>query len=216
MPFDYDDLIRALSVCEKMGITWAELARATEEIGSPVSAATIGRTFRGQTKPQNETWGALSVARPDIIPPPPWRVAKEAGPKKPAIDGGPEITLIPVFNAGAGEPSSFTDEGYPVGYSSEYTYVDTKGIDENTFGVRAKGESMSPILNVGDTAVVVPSAPLSNGCICFAIWPDEKRLIKKYYKYGDTIVLRSEKDGEKEITLNSDKEEEVRIYRVKR
>lgn len=127
-----------------------------------------------------------------------------------------EIIEIPVFNAGAGEPSSFTDQGYPTGFSAEYTIVPRKGTDENTFGVKVNGDSMTSIVDKGDTAIVVPSAELFNGCICFATWPDERRMIKKYYRYGDTVVLRSTKEGEEEITLNTENASEVRIYRVTR
>lgn len=95
------------------------------------------------------------------------------------------------------------------------THKRLRGVDKNIFGVRVNDDSMAPILSVGNTAWVYPSEPLSNGCVCLATWPDGKRLIKRYFKYGDKIVLRSEKGGEDEIALDSQRDNEIRIYRIK-
>lgn len=130
-----------------------------------------------------------------------------------------KLKEIPLFNGGAGEPSHFTDEGYPVGFSSETITVPTNGIDDNSFGVKIHGESMYPTLNIGDIVVVVPSAPLANNRLCFATWPaeDGKRTVKRFYKYGDVIVLRSDNPDKAkypDIELSENNHNGVRIYRV--
>ncbi len=128
------------------------------------------------------------------------------------------MIYIPVFNGKADEPSSFTDEGYPVGMSSEYVSIPRKGADEHTFGIKIYGRSMSPYLNPGDIVIVVPGAPLVNGKLCFAAWPDDdgRKLVKRYYRYGDTIVLKSDNPDSKysEITLAAENSKSIRMYRV--
>lgn len=125
---------------------------------------------------------------------------------------------IPVYNAGSGEPSSWTDQGYPTGFTNEYTLIPKDGVDKNTFGVKIHGESMAPNLNEGDIVVVVPSAPLVNGKLCFATWLGDEGdcLVKRYYRYGDTVVLKSDNPAPEyeDIELTPKNSEEVRIYRV--
>ncbi|MBU4185997.1 MAG: hypothetical protein KKC23_07355, partial [Proteobacteria bacterium] len=87
-----------------------------------------------------------------------WRrwVAKELGLDYETMVGGKlEVTenldpyliksliYIPVFNGKAGEPSSFTDEGYPVGMSSEYVSIPRKGAPGTTI-------TISPGFKYGD------------------------------------------------------------------
>ena len=138
------------------------------------------------------------------------------------IDLGSNDTLmmnrqIPVFNAGAGEPSHFTDGQSPVGLSEDYVTVPQNKTDANTFAVRVQGDSMAPRILPGDLAVVVPSRPLDQGKLCFATWADDdagQRLVKRYYRYGDTIVLRSDNPEHEEITLDGSNGKNVRIFRV--
>ena len=49
-----------------------------------------------------------------------------------------------------------------MGESDEYTYIDYAHSDENTFGIKIHGDSMSPTLVPGDIVIVVPSAELEN------------------------------------------------------
>ena len=130
-----------------------------------------------------------------------------------------EFIHVPVFNGGAGGPSNWTDEGYPVGYSSGTVSIQKNGTDENTFAVKIHGESMAPYLNPGDLVVVVPSADLVNGKLCFATWQDDtgEKLVKRYYRYGDTIVLRSDnpdKNRFPDIEINSANGDNVKIFRI--
>lgn len=129
-----------------------------------------------------------------------------------------EFSTIPVYNGGAGEPSGFSDQGYPAGVSDSYISIPKRGVDEHTFGVKIHGNSMAPHLNPGDVVIVVPSATLANGKLCFVTWPDDhgRRLVKRYFKYGNTIVLKSDNPDpkHKDIELNDENAQDVRIYRV--
>ena len=106
-----------------------------------------------------------------------------------------------------------------MGESDDFVFYPSKSCDDNTFGVRAHGDSMSPTLHDGDVAIVVPSAPLEQGKLCFASWSyyeDGKRLIRRYYKYGDTVVLHPDNPAAgKEITLDDSNSHGVNLYRVK-
>ena len=128
----------------------------------------------------------------------------------------PDLVRVPVFDAQAGQPASWTDGGYPTGYSSEYEYLPANLVDENSFCVTIHGNSMEPNLSEGDRVLVKPSAPLVNGRLCFASFPGEDgdRLVKRYYRYEDTIVLRSDNPAYDEITLSRENGRDVRIYRV--
>ncbi|PIU49673.1 MAG: hypothetical protein CO012_02935 [Syntrophobacterales bacterium CG_4_8_14_3_um_filter_49_14] len=128
----------------------------------------------------------------------------------------PKGKFVPVFDAGAGEPSSFDDMGYPIGVSNQYEWVDYKGIDKNSFGVIIHGDSMSPIINEGDLAIIKPSETLENGSFCFAYSADGNRRVKRYYRYGETIVFRSENPKHKDIEINAKNTDSVRLYRVTR
>lgn len=94
----------------------------------------------------------------------------------------------------------------------------TDEVDEHTFYVKIHGKDMSPYLNKGDIAVVVPSAELINGRLCFATWPskDGRRLVKRYYQYGDTIVLKSDNPAFEDVEINANNGNGVKIYRVKK
>ena len=130
----------------------------------------------------------------------------------------PRLARVPVFDAQAGQPASWSDGGYPVGFSSEYEYLPNNLVDENSFCVRIHGDSMEPGLKEGDVVLVKPSAALQNGKLCFASFPGEDgdRMVKRYFRYGGTIVLRSDNDSYEEITLEGEGGPEVRIYRVTR
>ncbi|MBI9077738.1 MAG: helix-turn-helix transcriptional regulator [Desulfatibacillum sp.] len=128
-----------------------------------------------------------------------------------------DFVSIPVFNAGAGEPSHFTDGDTPLGVSDEYIPVPASKVDENSFAVRVQGDSMAPRIVQGDIAVVVPSRHPEQGKVCFATWSDDpsgQRLIKRFYKYGNTVVLRSDNPDHEEITLDEHTGQHVRIFRV--
>ncbi|MEW5724410.1 MAG: S24 family peptidase [Thermodesulfobacteriota bacterium] len=128
------------------------------------------------------------------------------------------LVWVPVFDAQAGQPASWTDGGYPVGFSSDYEYLPSNHVDENSFCVRVHGDSMEPGLKEGDLVLIKPSEPLVNGKLCFASFPGEDgdRMVKRYYRYGDTIVLRSDNEAYGEITLSQENSRGVRIFRVTR
>jgi len=221
MALDTRPLVQALREYEEKGGVWAGLERATVRLGKRITAATIARTATGKTTASPETWEALWEARPDIIPPPPWSESgnedrQDKGP--PQADGPPEATVVDlplveilVFDLGSGQSAPAP------GRLSKLVAVPKQGlVDGTAFAVKVHGESMSPHLNQGDVVVVVPSAPLVQGCLCLAAWPGEsgKRLVKRYYRYGQTIVLRSDNPAHEEITLNSEDASRVQIYRI--
>ena len=130
---------------------------------------------------------------------------------------GLDLWELPIFDTGMGEPSGWSDYGYPIGYFSEYVAIPKKDIDTNSFAVRCHGDSMEPTLFEGDTVVVVPSAPLINGKLCFATWwQDERgdRLVKRYRKQGDTILLESDNKDYDPIILTPENGKGVKIFRV--
>ena len=129
------------------------------------------------------------------------------------------MAKIPVFNGGAGEPSLWTDEGYPIGHSSEYVAIPANGTDENTFAVKVHGESMAPFLLPGDIVVVVPSARLANGEVCFATWQNDggEKLVKRFYRYGDVVVLRSDNPNKKrfpDLEIGVEEFNRIRMFRI--
>ena len=130
---------------------------------------------------------------------------------------GLDLWELPIFDAGMGEPSGWSDHGYPLGFASEYVAMPKKDIDTNSFAVRCHGDSMEPTLFEGDTVVVVPSAQLINGKLCFATWwQDERgdRLVKRYRKHGDIIFLESDNRDYDPIILTPENGKGVKIFRV--
>ena len=241
MSIDFQPLIMALQKYRNGGGAWADLERATEKAGIKVSASTILRTATEQTEPTTRTWEALWRAKSNIIPTPPWITSNrnnsifigtdsdgspEYANREDYIRGAfhmleeadfPAMKLLPLFDAGAGEPSSFSDGGYPVGESGDYVTIPDEGLDEHSFAVKIHGDSMSPYLNEGDIAIVVPSAPLQNGKLCFATWFHDEvgdRLVKRYYKYGDTVVLKSDNQAHEDIVLDENNGTVVKLFRV--
>lgn len=219
MSIDSTDLVLALRGFRDRGGAWVDLERATQKAGHKVSAPTIMRTANGTTEPSPRTWEALYRARPDIIPPPPWVVDQGRETRIDSRDQAEVLSVdiieIPVFDAGAGEPAGWTDGGYPVGEAGEFLLIPADMADENTFAVTLHGDSMEPYLSEGDKVVVVPSAELVNGKLCFISWPqDGDKMVKRFYKYGETIVLRSDNPDHEEITLDESNGIGVNIYRV--
>lgn len=124
---------------------------------------------------------------------------------------------VPIFDAGAGEPSSFSDAGYPVGSAAEFMALPKSIVDENSFLVKIHGDSMEPTAFAGDLALVVPSASLNNGNLCFATWSDDEfgdRMVKRFRKAGETIVLESDNKKHDPIVLTETNGRNVRFYRI--
>jgi SOS-response transcriptional repressor LexA len=130
-----------------------------------------------------------------------------------------EIKLLPVFDAGAGEPRSWTDGNYPVGESSSKEFAPPDCHDANAFYVRIHGDSMYPTLEDGDMALVEPGQPLQNKRLCFVSFPgdDGDRLVKRFraLPHGD-VVLESDNRRYEDILINENNGRGVRIYRVTR
>jgi phage repressor protein C with HTH and peptisase S24 domain len=196
-------------ISDAMGFPYEDMLKLGEillkELNEPLDfiEQSQKRILSGQTKPLNVEFKTKWVSEP-------------ANKNKPFE---PELIKVPVFNSGAGEPSSFTDEGYPIGIASEYVHVAKKGTDKHTFAVRIHGESMLPYLNPGDLVVVVPSMPLENGKLCFSAWyrAAEKKMVKRYFRYGDFVILRSDNPNREkypDIELDISQPNDVKIYRI--
>jgi SOS-response transcriptional repressor LexA len=126
------------------------------------------------------------------------------------------LQRIPVFDAQGGISGAWTDGGYPVGEASDFEWLPSHLVDENSFIVIIHGDSMAPALPEGSRALVVPSRPLEPGKLCFAAFPgdDGDRMIKRYYQYGDTVVLKSDNPAFPDITLDANNGKGVKLYRV--
>ncbi len=216
---DYSSLINGLQAYKATGKTFVDLVKDT---GNVTTSATVGRYAKGQVEePSLNIWLALHNAAPEFIPPPPiLNQAQRRLPIEPnadIIDLGPE-RRIPVFDAGAGHDCFWNDGGYPVGQSDEYLYVPSRESDANTFAVRVHGNSMWPKIEDGDRVVVVPSRRLEQGSVCFVTnieEPDGEKLIRRYYKYGDIVVLKPDNPQEGfELQIDASNGHKYRIFRV--
>ncbi|MBU1741294.1 MAG: helix-turn-helix domain-containing protein [Proteobacteria bacterium] len=124
---------------------------------------------------------------------------------------------LPVFDAGAGQPSSWTDGGYPVGEAARFESAPAQVGDQNAFFVRVHGDSMAPAIEDGDLALVEPGQSPQNGKVCFATFAGETgdRLVKRYRRKPDgAIHLISDNQGHPTIVLRPEEASEVRLYRV--
>lgn len=216
MPIDFEPLVRALEKFRANGGSFADLERATKAVGKKVSAATIGRTVSRRTVPAPETWEALYSARPQEFPAPPWEAPSAPESFSLAITPN-EFATIPVFNAGAGPNKFWTDGGFEPGDADHFLSVPAPIVDRQSFGVICHGGSMGDVCSDGDIAIVNPSEPPQHGKLCFATWPEEDgaRLVRRYYKYGNTIVLKPDNPAEgQEVELNANNGHGVRIFRV--
>jgi phage repressor protein C with HTH and peptisase S24 domain len=129
---------------------------------------------------------------------------------------GQNMVRVPVFDAQGGPAGAWSDGGYPVGEAPEYEMLPAHMVDENSFIVVVHGDSMAPGLPEGSRALIVPSQELEQGKLCFASFPGEDgdRMVKRYYRYGDTIVLKSDNPAHQDITLDASNGHGVHIYRV--
>jgi len=75
-----------------------------------------------------------------------------------------DLHVIPVISrAAAGDPARFTDGDYPPGFADEYVQAPTDVADPNAFGLRIRGDSMTPMYHPGDVVIVSPNTPLAPG-----------------------------------------------------
>ncbi|MFH0963842.1 MAG: S24 family peptidase [Planctomycetota bacterium] len=75
-----------------------------------------------------------------------------------------DLRVIPVLShTAAGDPAQFTDGDYPAGFADEYVLAPTDVTDPHAFGLRIRGDSMSPDLRSGDIVIVSPGTTLAEG-----------------------------------------------------
>ncbi|MFA6308606.1 MAG: transcriptional repressor LexA [Clostridia bacterium] len=78
--------------------------------------------------------------------------------------------------------------------------------------LRVKGDSMiNARINDGDIVFVRKQPEVNNGEIAVVLIGDEEATLKRFYKYGNTIMLRPENPKYDEIVLNKTDFKEVRI-----
>jgi phage repressor protein C with HTH and peptisase S24 domain len=213
---DYEILRQGLRAYAQEG-TYKDLERK-----SGISSSNIGRIADSQVKrPSLETWSALHRAAPELIPPPPVKGRADLPPElaaDPEISAWPDLHRVPVFNAGAGEPSGFSDGGYPVGEAEDFIYLPQEvRLGRNAFAIKVCGQSMEPEIMMGDIVVVDPDWRLENGQVCFATWSDDdfgQRLVKIYHEENGRIMLLSRNPLHGPVVLDPEKDRGVRIYKV--
>ncbi len=100
-------------------------------------------------------------------------------------------TRVPLINrVAAGEPSMFTDLGYPAGGADEYLTVPDLD-DPDAFATRVTGKSMEPGYREGDIVVFSPLAGVSSGCDAFVrLEPDHEITFKRVYFEGEGAEAR--------------------------
>ncbi|MDR1516445.1 MAG: helix-turn-helix domain-containing protein [Synergistaceae bacterium] len=116
-------------------------------------------------------WEALQVAQdwhniPGAMPPPKY---KKIVPKLGRISAG-----IPIY-------ANENIEGY--------AGVDDERID---YALIVQGDSMTPLVREGGEVYVVQNTDYSNGDIVIALINGEDATVKRFYRYGDEIILRPE------------------------
>ena len=92
---------------------------------------------------------------------------------------------VPLINSvTAGQPSEFTDLGYPARVADDYVRVPDLA-DPDAFAARVVGDSMQPDYREGDVVVFSPAAPIRSGSDCFArLEPDQETTFKRVYFGG--------------------------------
>jgi repressor LexA len=70
-----------------------------------------------------------------------------------------------------------------------YAGVDDERID---FALIVQGDSMTPLIREGAEVYVIQNTDYHNGDIVIALINEEDATVKRFYRYGDEIVLRPE------------------------
>jgi phage repressor protein C with HTH and peptisase S24 domain/predicted XRE-type DNA-binding protein len=132
------------------------------------------------------------------------------------------LVKVPLFDAGAGEPSEFRDDwrSYDMDDDADFIYVTEHEAKMGAFGIKVNGDSMAPTVEKGDTVIVMPTRHIENGKIVFACWPCSdgdtgKRLIKRYkVDNKGNIILYSDNISHEPILLDRKADRDVRLFRV--
>lgn len=132
------------------------------------------------------------------------------------------MVKVPLFDAGAGEPSEFYLSGraYDLNDNDDFIYVTEHEAKMKAFGVKVHGDSMAPTIEQGDIVVVLPTRAIENGKIVLVCWPSGdgdagKRMVKRYKADSrGNIVLYSDNNAHEPIILDRKKDKDVRLFRV--
>ncbi|MCB2186825.1 MAG: S24 family peptidase [Deltaproteobacteria bacterium] len=215
--YDPTPAVEALRRLKERTGSWADLGRR-----AGLTAFGLRQNVHGNTVMSPATWDKLFGAFPGDIPAPPWArpadgaVTADGSAPAGLVSLGPLVRVV-VFDANCGQGIAWTDGGMPVGEALDYDYLPASWLDENSFVVRIHNDSMADTLLEGDRVLVVPGQRLFSGDICFAAFPqDGDKLVKRFRKIGETVVLESDNKAYPPIVLTGDQGREVRFYKVTR
>lgn len=99
-----------------------------------------------------------------------------------------KVRMIPLYesvSAGLGAYASSSILRY------EPVYIESDYDAENALCIIVKGDSMQPIIEDGDTILVIKDLDFENGDIVVAMTDDETGYVKKIYDYPQKTILRS-------------------------
>lgn len=180
----------------ELGMTQGELSGRVSLSAASVSKYENGKVTEASAKAFTEFANALGV-------PVWWLLGAEAG------SGSTKAKRVPVIGkSAAGAPIFAIDE------FDEFAFV---GTEENVdFAVRVEGDSMvNARIFDGDLVFASRQPTVSNGDIAIVVideGPEESYVTtKRFYKYGATIVLRSENPAYSDIEISKKSGKNVRV-----
>lgn len=95
--------------------------------------------------------------------------------------------------------------GIPIDAISEI--IDYEEVDDrlakigDLFGLRIKGNSMEPRICDGDVVIIHKQEDAENGSTVIATINGDDAVCKRYYSYGDTVLLRSNNPAYEDIDV---------------
>lgn len=224
MKVDYDILRNALLAFKQSGGKWVDLQELTG-----VHASGIARIAKGEREPNFETWITLHEKAPEQIPQPVikqkivsnrfeydkskkgYRISgrdKEIAEatysnRKPLDLSDFPVSRIPIFDLKKGEPSVIDESGYPSAYAYSFIKVNTVNYTPKVFALRIYDAAMAPHLKKRDFVIVDPHRIPQHSSICYCYFPHENSpiLIRRYFRYDDTVVLKPNNPDFEEISF---------------
>lgn len=157
-----------------------------------LSSPTVSRYCNGSMSPKVTTIEAIAK-KFDVNPA--WLMGAEGVGKYP--ENKPKFKDIPVLGTIAA--------GIPILCEDHIEYYESVAISDNIdFCLRVKGNSMiNARINDGDIVFIRKQTEVENGEIAAVRIDGEEATIKRFYKYGSTIVLRPENQTYEEKEFKS-------------
>ncbi len=144
-------------------------------------------------------------------------LAEERGekPRDPLEALAGPLRPVPVFDANCGDNGVvWSDGGLPVGEGLETIDLPVAWLNENSFCLRVHNDSMEPTLLEGDVVLVNPTLDAGDGDIVFVRMPDGEKLIKRYRRVEDQVILESDNRRYPPIVLTIDNGKGAKMYKV--